>query len=101
MGRPPRCPALRAIDRHTLEYLLNEGNEELVATPAVIAANIGYDREYVRQRMKPLRETGLLRYVDKDRGIYELGDRGRRYVTGEMSEDEAEELDEELSAYSS
>jgi len=92
---------MRAIDRHTLEYLINQGNEELVATPAVIAANIGYDREYVRQRMKPLRETDLIQYYDEDRGLYELGDRGRRYVTGEMTEDEAEELDEELSAYSS
>ena len=92
---------MRAIDRQTLEYLLNEGNRELIATPAVIAENTGYDREYVRQRMRPLRETDLIQYADEDRGMYELADRGRRYVTGEMSQEEAKELDGELSAFSS
>lgn len=101
MTRPPRVPGIRLIDRDTLEFLLNEGNRDLVATPAVIAENTGYDREYVRQRMRPLRETGLIRYVDEDRGMYELDERGRRYLTGEMTEEEAEQLDEELSEFSS
>jgi DNA-binding IscR family transcriptional regulator len=91
---------MRAVDRQTLEFLLNEGNRELKATPAVIAENTGYDREYVRQRMRPLRETRLIEYVDADRGMYALADRGRRYVTGEMTEDEAAELDKELASFS-
>lgn len=82
-----------------LEVLYNDG-DELVLPPAVIADNIDYSAQRIRERVGPLRETDLIQYYDKPRGVYQLADRGRRYVTGEMTEEEAADLDDDLSAYS-
>jgi predicted transcriptional regulator len=82
-----------------LELLYNEG-EELAMPPAVIADNIDYSAQRVRERVGPLRDTDLLEYNDKSRGVYQLDERGRKYVAGELDESESEQLDDELSDYS-
>ena len=97
--RRPRVVAMTKADIAILELLYNDGSE-LVLPPAVIADNINYSAQRVRERVGPLRETDLIQYHDKPRGVYKLDDRGRRYVTGEMGDDEAAQLDDELSAYS-
>jgi predicted transcriptional regulator len=98
--RRNRVVSMTKADIATLEVLYN-GGDELVMPPAVIADNIGFSAARIRERAKPLRETNLIEYYDKPRGVYQIADRGRRYVTGEMSEEEAKELDEDLSEYSS
>jgi len=97
--RRHRVVAMTKADIAILELLYNDGSE-LVLPPAVIADNIDYSAQRVRERVKPLRETGLIQYHNKSRGVYKLDSRGRRYVTGEMTEDEADDLDDDLSSYS-
>lgn len=74
-------------DDFILELLLNDG-DPLIATPAVIAVNIDYSVDYVLKRMKKLRESGLVGYYDEDRGMYEITDRGRAYLAGELDVDD-------------
>lgn len=79
-------------DRYILEFLWNDGNE-LVATPRIISANIDYKHNTVRTRVGTLRRVGLLEYFDKDDGIYQLTDLGRRLLNDELTDEELEELE--------
>lgn len=81
-------------DDHILEFLLNEGNRELIATPAVIAENIDFNSGYVRQRVSQLLERGLIEYHDEDRGMYEITELGRKYLAGDLDAEELERDEE-------
>lgn len=68
----------------TLEYA------DIALSPAVVAYNTDYSRNYVNKRIRKLREVDL---VDRpDEGYYRITDRGRAYLKGELS---AEDLEEE------
>lgn len=88
--RRPRVGWMTNADDHILEFLLNEGNREIVASPRVIAENIDFNPGYVRQRMAKLLEKGLVDYYDKDAGIYQITDRGRDYLAGKLDKDDLE-----------
>ena len=77
-------------DDHILEFLLNEGNREIVATPRVIAENIDFNPGYVRQRMGKLLDENLVEYYDEDAGIYQITDRGHSYLKGDLDADDLE-----------
>ena len=77
-------------DDRVLEFLQNDPNHSIVATPKVIAENIDFNRGYVTQRMKVLREEGLVEYYDETSGIYQITDRGRAYLAGELEKDDLE-----------
>ncbi|ADD03886.1 homolog to phage PhiH1 repressor protein [Natrialba magadii ATCC 43099] len=77
-------------DDAILEFLLNEGNHSIVSTPAVIEANIDYKISHVRTRLRKLDSAGLVEYYDEDRGLYQITDRGRAYLNGELEADELE-----------
>jgi predicted transcriptional regulator len=77
-------------DRAILERLRNEGNDELVLTPAMISVNTDYARTTVREHMAMLLERGLIEYYDEERAIYRLSARGRAYLAGEIDADELE-----------
>lgn len=58
-------------------------------TPAVIAENIDKSRTHVSRRLSELTDYGL---VEKPkRGYYEITDRGREYLTGEIDASELED----------
>ncbi|RKD95508.1 hypothetical protein ATJ93_2366 [Halopiger aswanensis] len=82
--RRPRVGWMTNADDHILEFLLNEGNREIVATPRVIAENIDFNPGYIRQRMRKLLEEDLVAYYDEEAGIYEITDQGRAYLAGEI-----------------
>jgi predicted ArsR family transcriptional regulator len=79
------------MDRDILERLRNEGNKELVLTPALISENTDWSRNAVRKHMIELRNRGLVEYYDEDRSIYQLSDRGRAWLAGDLSTDELED----------
>jgi DNA-binding transcriptional ArsR family regulator len=82
--RPELASWMTPVDRAILERLYNEGNDELVLSPGLIAANIDYQRPTVREHLMTLREQGLVTYYDEDRAIYQLTETGRQWVTGEI-----------------
>jgi Mn-dependent DtxR family transcriptional regulator len=75
-----------------LEWLYNEPNEEIVASPSTISDNIDYAKPTVKQRCPVLRDQGLLDYHEKSRGVYALTDLARRYLTGDADREELEDL---------
>lgn len=78
-------------DDHILEFLLNQGNREIIATPAVISVNIDFNDGYVRQRLSELLDAGLVNYHDKNRGMYQITEKGRKYLAGDLDASELEE----------
>lgn len=82
--RRPRVTWMTNADDHILEFLLNEGNKELVATPAVIAENIDFNRGYVSQRIAVLLNECLVEYYNEERGMYKIAAKGRAYLAGEI-----------------
>ena len=88
--RRPRVDWMTRADDSILEFLLNEGNRPIRATPAVIQANVDYQISHVRNRIRELHEAGLVEYYDEDRGIYQITDVGRAYLAGEIDADELE-----------
>jgi len=91
--RRPRVSWMTNADDHLLEFLLNEGNREIIATPAVIAENIDFNPGYVRQRVSKLLENELIEYHDEDRGMYKITDRGREYLAGDLDAEELEDTE--------
>lgn len=77
-------------DDRILEFLQNDPNPSIVATPLVIAENIDFNRGYVTQRLRVLLENHLVEYHDEGSGIYRITDRGGAYLAGEL---EAEDLE--------
>lgn len=80
-------------DDRILEFLQNDPNPSIVATPRVIAENIDFNRGYVTQRLSTLREHDLVEYYDKDSGIYQITDLGRTYLKGEIDAETLETTD--------
>mgnify|MGYP006295367277 FL=1 len=81
-------------DDTILEFLLNDGNEPLNASPTFVEANIDYKISHIRGRMRMLHEAGLVEYYDKDRGISRITDLGRAYLSGELDASELEDTSE-------
>ncbi|WP_335999357.1 ArsR family transcriptional regulator [Halorientalis halophila] len=77
-------------DDAILEFLQNEGNEPLNATPAVIQANISYQISHVRSRLRKLDKAGLVEYYNEDRGIYQISENGKKYLHGTIDSEELE-----------
>jgi len=88
--RRPRVSWMTAADDRILEFLLNEGNEPIVATPAVVEMNVDYQRTHVNNRLRKLRDAGLVEYYDEGRAAYQITDRGRAYLAGEFAAEELE-----------
>jgi len=83
---------MTAADDRILEFLLNDPNQPIVATPGVVEMNVDYAIAHVRNRLRKLYEAGLVEYYDEDRAAYQITDRGRAYLAGEL---DAEDLETE------
>ena len=90
MVRPELPSWMTPMDRDILERLQNRG-DELVLTPALVATNTDWSRTAVRSHMLELRDRGLLEYYDEDRSIYQLSDRGRSWLAGDLPTDDLED----------
>ncbi len=64
--------------------------KDIVANPAVVAFNIDFSAGYIRRRMRRLLDADLLRLVDEDKAMYQITDRGRAYLSGELDKDDLE-----------
>lgn len=88
--RRPRVDWMTRADDAILEFLLNKGNRPIVATPAVIEANIDYKISHVRNRLRELESAELVEYHDEDRGLYQITEKGRGYLNGELDAEDLE-----------
>ena len=72
-------------DDRILETLEESG---LILSPRVLSANIDYSRHYISARLAKLRDTGLVDRVDD--GLYQITDRGRAYLEGDLDAEDLE-----------
>ena len=66
-------------------------DHDILISPKVLAANIGYDRSYTGKRLRALRDAGL--FEQHDDGLYELSDLGRQFLGGNLSQERIEALE--------
>lgn len=66
---------------------------DIPLSPKVVSASIDENRSYVGQRLRTLRDAGLL--VQHENGLYQLSDLGREFLAGDLSWQEIEALDPE------
>lgn len=81
------------VDRDILERLWNEGNRELRLTPGMIAENVDWGDQAVREHVLTLREYELVEHADETRGVYQLSDRGRSWLEGDLPTEALEDDD--------
>lgn len=89
--RPRLADWMTPVDRDVLEVLRNDGNRELVLTPRLIAENSDWKRNTVRRHVRTLADHGLVEHYDESAGIYQLTDRGRAYLAGDLDASELED----------
>lgn len=79
----PRVEWMTSADNRLLEFLRDK---EIVASPRVLSVNIDYDRQYVSKRLRILAQNDLVDNVDT--GLYQITDRGKQYLDGNLSKDD-------------
>ena len=75
----PRVPWMTSADNRILEFL---DETDIVATPHVISANINYSQQYVNERVRILAENELVEQTEG--ALYQITDRGRAYLNGNL-----------------
>lgn len=67
------------------------GENQIAMPPSVVAYNIeGVSHPTVTRRIPILVENGLLEKVEEDRGYYQITERGRAYLAGDLEKDDLE-----------
>lgn len=82
---------MTGCDDSILEFLQNDPGRPIRASPSVIDANINYAKSTINDRVKKLRDNGLIAYYDKDAGIYEITQLGLDYLAGRVEASELED----------
>jgi len=93
----PRIKGMTEADISILEYLAGHEQENFEQPPTLIAGHTGISATHTRRRVKKLVEAGLLVKTDDTAGYYSLSDLGQRYLSGEITEDERDEVERILS----
>lgn len=68
--------------QHRVLEALADGEQIEVLSPAVLAFNLGYERETASRACSTLVDRGLVERVDE--GYYRITDRGRAFIEGEI-----------------
>jgi len=84
--RRPRVDWMTQADDRILETF---EDTELILTPAVLAKNLDYTRNYISDRCRVLFDADLL--AKDGEGFYYITERGRDYLDGQISADELED----------
>lgn len=80
-------------DVDILEFLDGHEIPNFEAQPGQIAKNTPKTASTVRNRVRILKEAGLIEQTDEKRGYYQISDLGRRYLNDELTDTELEELE--------
>lgn len=86
----PRVEGMNEVDDAVLEFF--EAQDEGVALPPTVVwynlhdllEVIDKSRDTVARRMRKLTERGLLVKASEERGYYQITDKGKEYLTGEI-----------------
>lgn len=90
----PRVEGMNEVDDAVLEFF--EAQDEGVALPPTVVwynlhdllEVIDKSRDTVARRMRKLNERGLLAKVSEERGYYQITQKGRDYLEGDLEADD-------------
>ena len=83
----PRVSWMTNADDTILEFF---EDHSIALPPSAVAYNIDFSDTHVRNRMRTLADEGLLEKVDEKKGYYEITERGRKYLAGELDASQLE-----------
>lgn len=89
----PRVEGMNEVDDAVLEFF--EAQDQGVALPPTVVwynlhdllEVIDKSRDTVARRMRQLTDRGLLSKVSEERGYYQITQKGRDYLTGDLDAD--------------
>lgn len=84
----PRVSWMNQTDDYILE-LLEES--DLILSPSIIAVNLDYTRNWISKRLAKLEEANLVEKLDE--GQYQISERGRAYLAGDLDASELEDTE--------
>lgn len=87
----PRIDWMTQADERILEFL---SEKDIISSPGVIAANLGYNSNYISRRCRKLADAELIQRTDATN--YQITELGERYLSGRLSQAEIKELEEDL-----
>lgn len=93
MPRPKLASWMTPMDYDVLRRLQNPGDTELVLTPRTLEANTNWSRSGIEDHLPILMEHGLIEYYDEEKSLYQLSDRGRAWLEGDLPTDALEDDD--------
>lgn len=64
---------------------------DIALPPAAISFNIEVSHPTVRRRLPKLLDHELVRKADEDKGYYEISEKGRKYLAGDLDASELED----------
>lgn len=76
------------------EIMIFFQDHDISASPKVIAANIGYDRQYTSKSCRRLLHTDLLEKGPN--GLYSLSDEGESFLKGDLEPDKIEQREDRI-----
>lgn len=90
----PRVAGMNEVDDSILEFFAVQ-DDALVLSPALVWYNLHDQRnlidkshETVARRMRKLSKRGLLEKVDEGKGYYQITQKGRDYLAGDLDADD-------------
>lgn len=92
---PPHVRWMTQTDYEIVAYLGGHERDDFRAAPTGVATNIDKSLSYVGRRMRGLAAVGLLENVENIEGhlgYYRLTDLGYRFLAGDLTNDELEEI---------
>lgn len=90
----PRIAWIRISDLSILEFLNGHELEEYEAPPTAIAVNMDLAEGTVWNRVRVLSTAGLIDRTDEDRGYYRITSMGERFLAGDLTNDERQQLED-------
>jgi len=72
-------------DDRILELLDETG---IILSPGIVSANIELTRSHVSRRLSKLAEHELVERTDTGQGHYRITEKGRKYLIGEIGEED-------------
>jgi len=81
------------MDYDILRRLYNSGDEELVLTPRTLEANTNWSRSGIEDHLPALMDHGLIEYYDQEKSLYQISERGREWLEGDLPTKTLEEDD--------
>ena len=89
-----RIAWLRMSDLDILEFLDGHSLENYEVPPTAIVVNMDLAEGTVWNRVRVLNAAGLIDRTDDDRGYYRITATGKRYLAGDLTDDERQQLED-------